>query len=181
MNKLFYTAFMLLSLSLMDVSANQCPKALDFKIKRLGEDKVENLCDYKGNVILVVNTASKCGFTPQYEGLEKLYSEKKDKGFVVLGFPSHDFYQEPAPEQDIKDFCNLTYDVKFPMFTKVNVRGAKAHPFYKNLAKETNSTPKWNFWKYLIDKDGKVVKSYSMVTNPNGNKLVSMIDKLLSE
>lgn len=181
MNKLFYTAFMLLSLSLMDVSANQCPKALDFEIKRLGEDKVENLCDYKGNVILVVNTASKCGFTPQYEGLEKLYSEKKDKGFVVLGFPSHDFYQEPAPEQDIKDFCNLTYDVKFPMFTKVNVRGAKAHPFYKNLAKETNSTPKWNFWKYLIDKDGKVVKSYSMVTNPNGDKLVSMIDKLLLE
>jgi glutathione peroxidase len=181
MNKLFYTAFMLLSLSLMDVSANQCPKALDFEIKRLGEDKVENLCDYKGNVILVVNTASKCGFTPQYEGLEKLYSEKKDKGFVVLGFPSHDFYQEPAPEQDIKDFCNLTYDVKFPMFTKVNVRGAKAHPFYKNLAKETNSTPKWNFWKYLIDKDGKVVKSYSMVTNPNGNKLVSMIDELLLE
>ena len=181
MNKLFYTAFMLLSLSLMDVSANQCPKALDFEIKRLGEDKVENLCDYKGNVILVVNTASKCGFTPQYEGLEKLYSEKKDKGFVVLGFPSHDFYQEPAPEQDIKDFCNLTYNVKFPMFTKVNVRGAKAHPFYKNLAKETNSTPKWNFWKYLIDKDGKVVKSYSMVTNPNGDKLVSMIDKLLLE
>jgi glutathione peroxidase len=87
MNKLFYTAFMLLSLSLMDVSANQCPKALDFEIKRLGEDKVENLCDYKGNVILVVNTASKCGFTPQYEGLEKLYSEKKDKGFVVLGIP----------------------------------------------------------------------------------------------
>ena len=106
----------------MDASANQCPKALDFEIKRLGEDKVESLCQYKGKVILVVNTASKCGFTPQYEGLEKLYSEKKDEGLVVLGFPSHDFYQEPAPEQDIKDFCNLTYDVKFPMFTKVNVR-----------------------------------------------------------
>ena len=102
-------------------------------------------------------------------------------GFVVLGFPSHDFYQEPAPEQDIKDFCNLTYDVKFPMFTKVNVRGEKAHPFYKNLAAETNSSPKWNFWKYLINKDGDVVKSYSMVTSPKGDKLVSMINKLLSE
>ena len=110
-----------------------------------------------------------------------MYSEKKDQGFVVLGFPSHDFYQEPAPEQDIKDFCNLTYDVKFPMFTKVNVRGEKAHPFYKNLAAETNSSPKWNFWKYLINKDGEVVTSYSMVTSPKGEKLVSMINKLLSE
>ena len=181
MKKLFSASIMLLSLTIMDASANQCPKALDFEIKRLGEDKVESLCQYKGKVILVVNTASKCGFTPQYEGLEKLYSEKKDEGLVVLGFPSHDFYQEPAPEQDIKDFCNLTYDVKFPMFTKVNVRGEKAHPFYKNLAIETDSSPKWNFWKYLINKEGKVVKSYSMVTSPDGTKLVSMIDKLLSE
>jgi glutathione peroxidase len=181
MNKLFLTSIVLLSFTIMDASANQCPKALDFEIKRLGEDKVQSLCQYKGKVILVVNTASKCGFTPQYEGLEKLYSEKKDEGLVVLGFPSHDFYQEPAPEQEIKDFCNLTYDVKFPMFTKVNVRGANAHPFYKNLAIETNSSPKWNFWKYLINKEGKVVKSYSMVTSPDGTKLVSMIDKLLSE
>ena len=159
-----------------------CPSSLDFDVKLLGEDKEVNLCnEYLGKVILVVNTASKCGFTPQYEGLEALYKEKKDQGFVVLGFPSHDFYQEPAPEQDIKDFCNLTYDVKFPMFTKVNVRGEKAHPFYKNLATETNSSPKWNFWKYLINKEGKVVKSYSMVTSPDGTKLVSMIDKLLSE
>ena len=151
----------------------------EFKIPEKNEDKLTK--NKKGNVILVVNTASKCGFTPQYEGLEKLYSEKKDQGFVVLGFPSHDFYQEPAPEKDIKDFCNLTYDVKFPMFTKVNVRGEKAHPFYKNLAIETNSSPKWNFWKYLINKQGEVVKSYSMVTSPKGDKLTSMIDKLLSE
>ena len=181
MKKLFLSICMLLSFIMSDAHSNQCPKALDFEIKRLGEDKVESLCKYKGNVILVVNTASKCGFTPQYEGLEKLYSDKKDQGFVVLGFPSHDFYQEPAPEQDIKDFCNLTYDVKFPMFTKVNVRGEKAHPFYKNLAAETNSSPKWNFWKYLINKDGEVVKSYSMVTSPEGDKLVTMINKLLSE
>ena len=91
MNKLFLTSIMLLSLTIMDASANQCPKALDFEIKRLGDDKVESLCQYKGKVILVVNTASKCGFTPQYEGLEKLYSKKKDEGLVVLGFPSHDF------------------------------------------------------------------------------------------
>ena len=181
MKNLLLITSMLLSLTVMDSEANQCPKALDFEIKRLGEERVENLCMYKGNVILVVNTASKCGFTPQYEGLEKLYREKKGQGFVVLGFPSHDFYQEPAPEQDIKDFCNLTYDVKFPMFTKVNVRGDNAHPFYKNLAKETNSSPKWNFWKYLIDRDGKVVESYSMVTNPNGQKLAKKIDELLSK
>ena len=181
MKKLLLITSMLLSLTVMDSEANQCPKALDFEIKRLGEERVESLCTYKGNVILVVNTASKCGFTPQYEGLERLYREKKEQGFVVLGFPSHDFYQEPAPEQDIKDFCNLTYDVKFPMFTKVNVRGDKAHPFYKNLARETNSSPKWNFWKYLIDRDGKVIESYSMVTNPNGQKLAKKIDELLSK
>ena len=143
-----------------------------------------NIFDFsqlKGKKVMIVNTASKCGYSYQYEGLEKLYSEKKDQGFVVLGFPSHDFYQEPAPEKDIKDFCNLTYDVKFPMFTKVNVRGEKAHPFYKNLATETNSSPKWNFWKYLINKEGEVVKSYSMVTSPKGDKLISMIDKLLAE
>ena len=158
-----------------------CSDLLDTDVKVLNEKQFRNLCEYSDHTILVVNTASKCGFTPQYEGLEKLYSEKKDQGFVVLGFPSHDFYQEPAPEQDIKDFCNLTYAVKFPMFTKVNVRGEKAHPFYKNLATETNSSPKWNFWKYLINKEGEVVKSYSMVTSPDGNKLTGMIDKLLSE
>ena len=179
MNKLFLTSIMLLSLTIMDASANQCPKALDFEIKRLGEDKVESLCQYKGKVILVVNTASKCGFTPQYEGLEKLYSEKKDEGLVVLGFPSHDFYQEPAPEQDIKDFCNLTYDVKFPMFTKVNVRGEKAHPFYKKLIAASGKEPKWNFAKYLIGRDGQVIEHYKSSVTPESERLVSAIQAVL--
>jgi len=168
-------------LSFMTNNANAgCPSSLDFDIKLLGEDKVVNLCDeYLGNVILVVNTASKCGFTPQYEGLEKLYKENKNKGFVVLGFPSHDFYQEPATETEIKDFCNLTYDVQFPMFTKTNVRGKNAHPFFKMLTKETRSSPKWNFHKYLIDRNGVIVDSFSTVTGPGSNRIIKKIDELL--
>ena len=181
MKKIFFITGIMLSVMTGNAQGNTCPKALDFEIKRLGEDKIESLCKYSGKVILIVNTASKCGFTPQYEGLEKLYRERKGEGFVVLGFPSHDFYQEPATEKDIKDFCNLTYDVNFPMYTKINVRGDKAHPFYKNLAEETNSSPKWNFWKYLIDRKGNVVKSYSMVTSPSGGKLNTMINKLIEE
>ena len=181
MKKIFFITGIMLSVMTGNAQGNTCPKALDFEIKRLGEDKIESLCKYSGKVILIVNTASKCGFTPQYEGLEKLYRERKSEGFVVLGFPSHDFYQEPATEKDIKDFCNLTYDVNFPMYTKINVRGDKAHPFYKNLAEETNSSPKWNFWKYLIDRKGNVVKSYSMVTSPSGGKLNTMINKLIEE
>ena len=159
-----------------------CPSSLDFDIKLLGEDKVVNLCDeYLGKVILVVNTASKCGFTPQYEGLEKLYKEKKDSGFVVLGFPSHDFYQEPSTEKEIKDFCNLTYDVNFPMFTKTKVRGKDAHPFFKLLTQETDSSPKWNFHKYLIGKDGTIIDSFATVTGPRSNKIIKKIDELLNK
>ena len=114
------------------------------------------------------------------EGLEKLYREKKDSGFVVLGFPSHDFYQEPATETEIKDFCNLTYDVQFPMFTKTTVRGKDAHPFFKLLTKETNSSPKWNFHKYLIGKDGAIIDSFSTVTGPGSNRIIKKIDELLN-
>jgi glutathione peroxidase len=100
---------------------------------------------------------------------------------VVLGFPSHDFYQEPAPESEIKDFCKLTYDVNFPMFTKTSVRGKKAHPFFKLLAEETRSSPKWNFHKYLIAQDGSVVDSFSTVTGPGNNRIVKKIEELLNK
>ncbi len=164
------------------ISNASCPESLNFDLKVLGEDKMINLCDtYLGKVILVVNTASKCGFTPQYEGLEKLYQQNKDKGFVVLGFPSHDFYQEPGTEAEIKDFCNLTYEVKFPMFSKTNVRGKKAHPFFKLLSEKTGSSPKWNFHKYLIGRDGSIIDSYSTVTGPGSNKIIKKIDELLAE
>ena len=173
---IFLGAFFFMS----DSVKASCPVSLDFDIKLLGEDKTINLCDeYLGKVILVVNTASKCGFTPQYEGLEKLYKDKKDSGFVVLGFPSHDFYQEPATEKEIKDFCNLTYDVQFPMFTKTKVRVKDAHPFFKLFSHETNSSPKWNFHKYLIGKDGTIIDSFSTVTGPGSNRIIKKIDELL--
>tara|TARA_B100001996_G_scaffold292484_1_gene232681 strand:+ start:551 stop:1051 length:501 start_codon:yes stop_codon:yes gene_type:complete len=164
-----------------EITSAACPKTLDFDIKLLGEDKTVNLCkEYFGKVILVVNTASKCGFTPQYEGLEKLYQDNKNRGLVVLGFPSHDFYQEPASEKEIKDFCNLTYDVKFPMFAKTKVRGKNAHPFFKLLAEQTNSSPKWNFHKYLINKNGEVVDYFATVTGPDSNKIIKKIEELLN-
>ena len=179
-----YKHFFLVGLFIAMVnSANAgCPKSLDFDIKLLGEDKTVNLCEnYLGKVILVVNTASKCGFTPQYEGLEKLYEENKDRGLVVLGFPSHDFYQEPATETEIKDFCKLTYNVQFPMFTKTKVRGKDAHPFFKLLTQETNSAPKWNFHKYLISKDGTIIDSFSTVTAPGNNRIIKKIEELLNQ
>ena len=164
------------------ISNASCPESLDFNMKLLGEDKEVNLCEeYLGKVILVVNTASKCGFTPQYEGLEKLYQENKDKGLVVLGFPSNDFYQEPGTESEIKDFCNLTYDVKFPMFSKTNVRGKNAHPFFKLLSEETGSSPKWNFHKYLIGKNGAIIDSFSTVTGPGSNRIIKKINQLLDQ
>jgi len=168
--------------SMTKISTAACPESLDFDMKLLGEDRTVNLCsEYLGKVILVVNTASKCGFTPQYEGLEKLYQNNKGKGLVVLGFPSHDFYQEPGTEKEIKDFCNLTYDVKFPMFSKTNVRGKNAHPFFKHLSEKTGSSPKWNFHKYLIGKDGVVIDSYSTVTGPGSNRIIKKIDELLEK
>ena len=129
---------------------------------------------YKGKAMLIVNVASKCGFTPQYKGLEELYEKFRDQGLVVLGFPCDQFgHQEPGDEAEIKNFCSLTYDVKFPMFAKVDVNGANAHPLYKYLKKEAKGLLgtegiKWNFTKFLIDKSGKVVKRYAPTDTPAG-------------
>jgi glutathione peroxidase len=126
---------------------------------------------YKGKLVLVVNTASKCGFTPQFEGLEKLYQAYKDKGFIVLGFPCNQFLnQEPGDEQSIQEGCVLNYGVTFPMFSKVNVNGDNAHPIFKFLKKELKgiigSTIEWNFTKFLIDPEGKLIKRFAPVTTP---------------
>jgi len=170
-------------LAFFSLNAMACKSSLlDYNFRKLASSEEVNLCEaYSGKVLLVVNTASKCGFTPQYEGLEKLYKEKKDQGFVVLGFPSHDFYQEPATEKEIKDFCNLTYDVQFPMFSKTKVRGKDAHPFFKLLTKETNSSPKWNFHKYLIGRDGELITDFSTRTKPYDDDVISAIEGALSE
>lgn len=177
----------LLALALAAISTGasatteSCPELLDVQVRRLAGEEVVNLCEaYKGKVILVVNTASKCGFTPQYEGLEALYRKYKDRGLVVLGFPSNDFMgQEPGTEQEIAQFCRLTYSVEFPMFEKVSVKKGTAAPLFERLAAAGAPYPKWNFYKYLIDRDGKLVDYYSSVTSPESGKLVGAIERLL--
>lgn len=156
-----------------------CQGVLDYRTNTLaGEPR--DLCEYQGKVVLVVNTASYCGYTPQYEGLEKLYQENKDKGFVVLGFPSNDFgAQEPGSNEAVKDFCERTYKVKFPMFEKSVVKGPAANPVHQKLAQSTGQAPQWNFHKYLISRDGKIVKSYSSKVTPDAPELKQALESLL--
>lgn len=143
----------------------------DFSARTIDGDE-QKLSAYKGKTLLVVNVASKCGFTPQYKGLEALYEKFKDKGLVVLGFPCDQFgHQEPGDENEIKNFCSLNYDVKFPLFAKIEVNGANAHPLYKYLKSQAkgllgSESIKWNFTKFLIDKDGKVMTRYAPVDTP---------------
>ena len=130
--------------------------------------------------MLVVNTASRCAYTDQYDGLEKLYANYRDRGLVVIGFPSNDFGgQEPGTEKVIKEFCRLTYGVKFPMYAKTRVTGEDAAPIYKALYRATNQPPRWNFHKYLIGRDGTVIGSYNPSTAPQSRTLTSAIERLL--
>lgn len=163
------------------VAAAACPDALDHFKRPLTGTEPLHLCDVMhGKVVLVVNTASKCAYTPQYDGLEKLYERYRVRGLVVAGFPSNDFAgQEPGTEQQIRDFCRLTYAVEFPMFEKVRVKGAAADPFYQYLASETGEAPRWNFHKYLLDRDGRVIASFPSNVRPDDRRLVGMIEELL--
>ena len=155
---------------------------LDQDFRRLASDEVVNLgTAYAGKVVLVVNTASKCGNTPQYDGLEKLYEQYGDDGLVVLGFPSNDFMgQEPGTEEQIQEFCRLTYKVKFPMFEKVSVKKKNAHPFFAALAAEAGTYPTWNFHKYLIGRDGKLIAEFSPRTQPYDERVVAAIKAALA-
>jgi glutathione peroxidase len=158
-----------------------CPAILNQNFNRLQDEAPQNLCKYAGQVVLVVNTASYCGFTSQYEGLEALFAKYGRKGLVVLGFPSNDFSQEPGSSKEIADFCFNTYGVKFPMFAKTSVIGPNANPLHGQLAKITGAAPKWNFHKYLIDRSGKVVGSYPSKVAPDDKRLTGDIEKALAQ
>jgi glutathione peroxidase len=159
--------------------AASCPAVLKHTFNRLQDEAPQDLCQYAGKVVLVVNTASYCGFTHQYEGLEKLYAKYAPRGLVVLGFPSNDFKQEDADAKKIADLCYNTYGVKFPMFTSTVVSGANANPLYSELIKATGNQPKWNFNKYLIDRNGKVIDYFPSKVSPEDPTLVGKIEQAL--
>lgn len=156
----------------------------DFSAEKL-EGGAQALSDYAGKVVLIVNTASKCGFTPQFEGLEKVYEKYKDEGFVVLGFPCNQFAsQDPGSNTDIGEFCQRNYGVSFPMFAKIDVNGSDAHPLYKYLTKEAKGllgteAVKWNFTKFLVGRDGNVIDRYATATKPEA--MVKDIEKALAK
>ena len=162
-------------------AATSCPALLHQTFNRLQDETPQDLCQYAGKVVLVVNTASYCGYTNQYEGLEKLYAKYSPKGLVVLGFPSNDFgKQEPGSAKEIADFCYNTYGVKFPMFAKSSVTGPHVNPLHANLIKITGKEPKWNFTKYLIGRDGKVIEYYPSKVTPDDKALVDQIERALN-
>lgn len=163
------------------LAAQECPPLLAHTFPKLQDESPQNLCQYKGKVVLAVNTASYCGFTPQYEGLEKLHERYAAKGLVILGFPSGDFgNQEKASNKEIAEFCFNTYGVKFPMFSKTSVRGDKANPFFAALADATGQPPRWNFHKYLIDRQGRVVKAFPSKVEPLDGRLTREIEAALA-
>jgi len=174
-------AVTLLGSSAASAGLADCPAALDFYQRPLMGDRPVHLCEeFRGQVVLVVNTASKCAYTPQYEGLEDIYASYREQGLVVAGFPSNDFgSQEPGSEKQVQDFCRLTYGVQFPMFAKTRVLGPDAEPFYRHLAEITGETPRWNFHKYLLDRQGRVVASFPSQVGPDDERLISAIERLL--
>jgi len=178
---LLAASFLLFSNAAFAASAEEnCKPLLNHTLPSLTEDAVP-LCQYQGKVVLVVNTASKCGLTPQYEGLEALYKKYRAKGLVVLGFPSNDFGgQEPGSNQDIAQFCLANYGVSFPMFAKTGVTARNANPFYVALANKTGKRPSWNFHKFLIDRSGEKAASFGSDVEPNDKRLIAEIERMLA-
>ena len=152
----------------------------DFTIESISGETI-NLSDYKSKVVLLVNTASKCGFTPQYSGLQKIYERYKDDGLVVLGVPTNDFNQELSKDSDVKEFCEIRFGVEFPMSSIQPIRGENAHPIYKWIQDNVSviGQPRWNFHKYLIGKDGKIINWFSSMTSPTSEGLVNQIETAL--
>jgi glutathione peroxidase len=144
-------------------------------------DAPVSLCQFRGKVLLIVNTASECGYTPQYEGLEKLYRRYRDKGFVVLGFPANDFGgQEPGSNKEIEQFCRVNYGITFPVFAKTPIIGTNANRLFQQLAAETGKPPRWNFHKYLLDRAGRPVAVFESAVQPEDRRVTAQIEKLLA-
>jgi glutathione peroxidase len=166
----------------LPATAASCPPLLDHSFQRLQDSAPQSLCQYQGKVILAVNTASFCGFSGQYEGLEAVYDKYKERGLVVIGFPSNDFgEQEPGSNKEIADFCRTTYGIKFPMMVKTDIAAPKTHAFYKQLIAKSGTAPKWNFHKYLIDRRGNTVESFNSLTAPDSRSLIAQIERRLAE
>lgn len=182
----FLMTFLALGVLTTMAQADDHECALDFKMKNI-EGETVDLEDYEGNVVLIVNTASQCGLTPQYKGLQQLYSKYKDQGLVVMGFPCNQFgTQEPGTEAEIKQFCTSKFDVSFPMFSKIEVNGDAASPLYKYLtSKDVQPAGKgdisWNFEKFLIDRDGQLVHRFAPRTDPSDSELVDAVESQLNE
>jgi len=170
--------FSTILLSVTHMASAACSELYNHQFSTLQGEKI-NLCDYQNSPILVVNTASKCGFTPQFEALEGLYKKYKDSGLLVIGFPSNDFRQELSDDKQIGDFCKMTYSVKFPMITKTSVTGANANPFYKQLAAKTGQSPSWNFFKYVVLPGGKEVYAYTSDVKPDSPEILGKIKPAL--
>jgi glutathione peroxidase len=179
-----WAASLLLVAGTTGACATECSGLLNREMSRLQDEKPQNLCQYAGKVVVVVNTASYCGFTAQYKGLEALYARHRERGLVVLGFPSNDFGgQEPGNNQEIASFCANTFGVKFPMFTKTRVSqasGAALSPLYAELRQRTGTSPRWNFHKYLIARDGSTVQSFGSNVEPDDKSFVESVEKLLA-
>jgi glutathione peroxidase len=162
--------------------SDNCPALLRYTFKKLQTGEAQSLCQFQGKVLLIVNTASYCAYTKQYEGLEAIYRKYRDRGLVVVGFPSNDFgSQEPGSNKEIAEFCRTTYGVQFPMFEKSSVARLDANPLYTELATKTGAAPKWNFHKYVVDRNGMPVASFASDVTPDSPKLVELIERLLSE
>jgi glutathione peroxidase len=182
MGRLIRGGFLLLAAFCAAHAAATCAPLLNHSFPELLTGKPQSLCQYSGKVVLVVNTASACGFTPQYEGLEALYKRYAARGLVVVGFPSNDFGgQEPGSNKDVADFCQVNYGVSFPMFEKTVVSGKSANPLYQSLARQGGGAPQWNFHKYLIDRSGARVSAYPSAIDPGSPRIVRDIEKLLAQ
>jgi glutathione peroxidase len=170
----------LIPLAPSSAAESSCPSFLDHKFGNLMDEPV-SLCQFRGKVLLIVNTASECGYTPQYDGLEKLYRRYRDKGFAVLGFPANDFGgQEPGSNKEIANFCQMNYGITFPVFAKTSVVGANANPLFHELAARTGKPPRWNFHKYLLDRAGQPVAVFESAVEPEDPRITAQIEKLLA-